>query len=376
MSSRKGKCPGCKTPKSSHQFGTPGKNCTGPSDGTEIQESPTSDEPSTSVLLEAIRNLSSQMETLQTQHNDLKKQVQSPPPQPPPVLVEQASKTNQQPSQQTTIAPVSPAPAANTATVLTTSVSEKLLQAAAKGEYIDFSDLLSTLSPFANLPNNGSIFPPQSDINCVTYVIKGPRKRQIDSFDTWLQAWNAYEKVVMAAQPSRYTELASYREQIQFANRKFRWSSVYMFDIHSRMAYAKRIQLGNSASLDVIDTTLYATVLDASALRPHPRQCSRCKSFDHLVKDCTFLAQDQMEENSPQKSTGYGARTSVGNQNLSWKYTRWYSPTGQEGCNLYQRKACSQGTNCKRAHICKSCRGDHPQADCTLTPSGTISVSN
>ena len=120
----------------------------------------------------------------------------------------------------------------------------------------------------------------------------------------------------MAAQPSRYTELALYREQIQFANRKFRWPSVYMFDIHSRMAYAKQIQLG-SASLDVIDTTLYATVLDASALRPHPRQCSRCKSFDHLVKDCTFLAQDQMEETTPQKSTGYGLRNPVGNQNLS-----------------------------------------------------------
>lgn len=136
----------------------------------------------------------------------------------------------------------------------------------------------------------------------------------------------------MAAQPSRYTELASYREQIQFANRIFRWSSVYMFDIHSRMAYAKQIQLGNSASLDVIGTTvtLYATVLDVSALRPHPRQCSRCKSFDHLAKDCTFLAQDQMEENSLQKSTGYGARTSVGNQNLSWKYTRWYSPQARK----------------------------------------------
>lgn len=128
-----------------------------------------------------------------------------------------------------------------------------------------------------------------------------------------------------------------------------------MFDIHSSMAYAKQFQLRNSASLDAIDTTPYATALDASALCPHPRQCSCCKSFDHLVKDCTFLAQDQMEENSLQKSTGYGTRTSVGNQNLSGKYTRWYSPAGQEGCNLYQRKARSQGNQCKRAHICKSC---------------------
>ena len=138
MSSRKGKCPGCKTPKSNHHFGTPGKNCTGPSDGTEIQESETSDEPSTSVLLDAIRNLSSQMEHLQMQHNDLKKQVQSP--QHPPVLADQASKSSQHPTPLTQIA----TPAANTTTANNTSLSEKLAQAAAKGEYIDFSDLLST----------------------------------------------------------------------------------------------------------------------------------------------------------------------------------------------------------------------------------------
>ena len=33
--------------------------------------------------------------------------------------------------------------------------------------------------------------------------------------------------------PEHYTELATYREQIQFANRKFRWSPIYMFGIHS-----------------------------------------------------------------------------------------------------------------------------------------------
>ena len=64
--------------------------------------------------------------------------------------------------------------------------------------------------------NGGKIIlPAQSNINCATYVVKGPQTSQVDSFDTWLQAWNAYDKVAMAAQPSCYTE------QIQFANRKF-----------------------------------------------------------------------------------------------------------------------------------------------------------
>ena len=75
-----------------------------------------------------------------------------------------------------------------------------------------------------------------------------------------------------------------------------------MFDIHSRLAYAKKLQHDSGVRLDILDTTLYATVLDTSALHPHPRQCARCNSFDHMVKDCVFPASDQMEETSTQKN--------------------------------------------------------------------------
>ena len=371
MSSRKGKCPGCKTPKSTHQFGTPGKNCPGPTESlienTE-HEDHASDEPSTSVLLAAIRSLSSQVEHIQLQHDALQKQVGS-------------NKSGTDAERAETTAQDTPLAKPLAAGSSIPNITEKTTQAAAKGEYIDFSDLLSTLSvPSAtNVPiANPSELP---GLNDVTYVIKGHRKRQIDSFDTWLQAWNVYEKLIMAAQPERYTELASYREQIQFANRKFRWSPVYMFDIHSRMAYASKVSRDQHARLDILDTTLYATVLDASALRPHPRQCSRCKSFDHLVRDCTFPAPDQMEETSPaQKSSGYGRHLSgnrpLGDQLSAWKYAKWYSPSGQEGCNLFQRKACYQGTNCKRAHICKTCRGDHPAADCAIASTNRVPFSH
>ena len=60
-------------------------------------------------------------------------------------------------------------------------------------------------------------------------------------------------------------KFASDREQIQFANRKFRWSSVFTFDIHSRVAHATKLPHENGAGLDVPDITLYATVLDAFA---------------------------------------------------------------------------------------------------------------
>ena len=66
-----------------------------------------------------------------------------------------------------------------------------------------------------------------------------------------------------------------YREQIQLANRKFCWPCVYMFDVQTRTRVASRKD--TDVSLDVLDTTLYTTILDASALRAHPKQCTRCK---------------------------------------------------------------------------------------------------
>lgn len=102
----------------------------------------------------------------------------------------------------------------------------------------------------------------------ITYVIKATRKGHIDSFDTWLQAWNAYEKLVMASHSHQFPELASYREQIQLSNRKFWWPSVYLFDIQTRMAHATKIFHNSGARLDDLNTTLYATILDATANTP------------------------------------------------------------------------------------------------------------
>ena len=137
----------------------------------------------------------------------------------------------------------------------------------------------------------------------------------------------------MASHTQRYTELASYREQIQLASRKFRWSPVYMYRHTIPNGLCHQPFHDSHAHLDNLDTTLYGTVLDASALRPNPRQCSQCNSFDHLVKDCAFPPPEQTK-----KTTGNGKTT-------SWKYTKWYAPSGQEGCNLFERNACYQGAN-------------------------------
>ena len=131
-----------------------------------------------------------------------------------------------------------------------------------------------------------------------------------------------------------------------------------MFDVQTRTRAASRKDI----RLNVLDTTLYTTILDASALRAHPKQCTRCKSFDHLVRDCPFLAQEKPQEAA--KPAGTSSQFSGASAPDSWKFDKWFTATGQEGCNLYQRKWCNLGDACKRAHVCKACRGDHPKADC------------
>ena len=201
MSSRKGKCPGCKTPKANHQFGSPAKNCPSPSEDTDVQTSSpdtVSDEPSTSVLLAAIRNLSSQMESLQMEHNDLKKRVTCPSPLLSSLL------NNRHRILQTKTRPQQPQQGFHQQAVPTNSCRGPL-------RVSNFSDLLSTVSAFCSTSvpfANANVLPAQGNNN-ITYVVKGPRKRHIDSFDTWLQAWNVYEKLIMATQPARCAELDS-----------------------------------------------------------------------------------------------------------------------------------------------------------------------
>ena len=61
-------------------------------------------------------------------------------------------------------------------------------------------------------------------------------KARIQSFDHWLEAWSAYERNLVEANPSMYKELSHYRQIIQRANRKFRWNSVYDFDVKFRLS--------------------------------------------------------------------------------------------------------------------------------------------
>ena len=115
---------------------------------------------------------------------------------------------------------------------------EKFTAAAINGEYVDFSDVLSALCVLRSSQSDEGIL--RSLSGDVIAIARPQRKRLVDSFDLWLQVWTKYEMEIVSARPERYLELAAYREQIQLANRKFRWPCVYMFDVQTRTRVASR----------------------------------------------------------------------------------------------------------------------------------------
>ena len=118
---------------------------------------------------------------------------------------------------------------------------------------------------------------------------KDKKPATTESFDQWLEAWSAHEKTYLT-NPARYAELAQYRSIIQKANWKFRWKAVYDFDVQFWTSLS-----GTTKQLDQIDSTLYTTILDSSAVRAEGTSCQHCKSDHHLVWDCSFRTKQTLE---------------------------------------------------------------------------------
>ena len=189
-------------------------------------------------------------------------------------------------------------------------------------------------------------------------ISRPQRRRLVDSFDLWLQVWTKYEMEIISARPERYLELAAYREQIQLANRKFRWPCVYMFDVQTRKRAASRKDI----RLDFLDTTLYTTILDASALRAHPKQCTRCKSFDHLVRDCPFprrrSPKKRQNPRAPAFSSPERARLTHGNSTNGSLLQDWRAAI----CT--SENDATSATPVNEPTFAKLVGGTNPKADC------------
>ena len=92
--------------------------------------------------------------------------------------------------------------------------------------------------------------------------------------------------------PELYLGLLEYRQLIQECDSKYTWSAVYTYDVRYR---------SKLASFGTMDSELFVTILDATAVKSGPLACFRCKSHEHKMASCPFLAFQSSMEASAQK---------------------------------------------------------------------------
>ena len=98
----------------------------------------------------------------------------------------------------------------------------KLVQSARQGEFINLIDFLQCPGYSAS---QTELEPIVTDTGELRFKPKKAQKL-IKNFGIWLQAWNAYEQVVVGNRPELFMKFAVYRQFIQDSDKKYMWSAV------------------------------------------------------------------------------------------------------------------------------------------------------
>lgn len=213
---------------------------------------------------------------------------------------------------------------------------DKTLRQSLQGEYICLDEFLQNYSL-----NNSEAQDIQSYMDSdgnISYRNKR-QKRRITSFNTWLEAWHNYERLLLSYHGFHlYDTCTKYKLLIMAYERKYNWTAVAILDMRHRLSLS-----GKSVEFANIDPVLFNSIMDPTTVKTSALRCFRCKSFDHTIGECPFPASSTQ---APPKGGNRKQNSSSG-------------PGQQEICNNYNNLRCVM-SSCKRLHVCKACRGDLP----------------
>ena len=122
---------------------------------------------------------------------------------------------------------------------------------------------------------------------------------------------------------------------------------------------------------------LYVTTLNATVAKVSAHRCFQCQCFSHEVTDCPFplgalLEKDPAMKKVAQGQQGWGMHRQQ-QQHSTARGSGSQLPTvyhqGREICIKFRSGSCSF-PNCRRAHMCRHCKQDHPATECL--PAGPV----
>ena len=228
------------------------------------------------------------------------------------------------------------------------NISDKTALTALRGEYIRLDEFLTQYNFDINDEEYKSVVDNEGNVT----VKPKKRKRVINSFARWEEAYTNYERLmVYYGGYEMYDQMVRYRVYIASVNRKYKWQAVAMYDARHRLDLAHR----NSCQFAHLNSDLANTIFDSTAIKPNAPRCPRCSAYDHVeVAECPFPPRAAAAATKkPQFSFGgLGA-------------------TATEICNNFNEGRCKWNEKCRRIHMCIRCKGPHPARDCTKAAGAT-----
>ena len=212
------------------------------------------------------------------------------------------------------------------------SLPKKLLERIWAEEYIDFSEL----PPARIVPRFRRLNEGHSSLLLQLQELERPR-HVIPDFTTWAQCFAVYTAALTRKHPERLPSLMTYLLETAKNAKKFRWPSWVIYDQNYRQEMATR---GETNWAD-IEPGMYTQIF-MDQKRSVEQWCRECLAADHVADDCPYVARP------PKRPRPTSSKTE--DKNICRKYN-----DRDHQCTF---------KNCKFSHICRICKGRHPQFLC------------
>ncbi len=155
-------------------------------------------------------------------------------------------------------------------------IPDKTIQQGLHGEYVCLDEFLQNYTV-----NNPEVQDIQSYVDSsgnVAYRNKR-QKRRINSFNTCLEAWHNYERLLLSFHSFHlYDACSKYKLLMLSLDRKYTWSSLAILDMKHRLSLS-----GHSVQFDTIDSVLFSSIMDPTTVKTAATRCYHCKSFDNTM---------------------------------------------------------------------------------------------
>ena len=238
------------------------------------------------------------------------------------------------------------------------------------GEYVDLSELLvyDFQYRYSGLDDSQAL----EVIDGKLSLAPKHKAGHLLNLQLWLRAWHLYEDTVLSFYIHRYMELSHYCRHISDLDQCFHWAAILSYNAQ----FWHKCMLHN-LPFSTFDQQLYVTILDATVAKAMACRCFHCQCFNHKVIDYPFppgalLEKEAMAKKTVQSQQGWGIfchqQQHSSSKGSSPQLLAIYHQ-GREICMKYQSASCSL-PNCRRAHVCRHCKQDHPATECH--PAGPI----